>query len=58
MSQGWSQPELAERVELSRWTIANVESHDKGLSLETLARFHSLGLDLNWLITGVGTPPD
>jgi transcriptional regulator with XRE-family HTH domain len=50
MSKGWTQPELAAQIGLSRWTVANIESNGRGVSIETLVRFHAVGADLNWLV--------
>jgi transcriptional regulator with XRE-family HTH domain len=50
MSRGWTQPELAAKLGLSRQSVANIESNGRGMSLEGLARLHALGADLNWIV--------
>lgn len=54
LSRDWTQQQLAELIGLSKQTVANVENGQQGFSLEVLEILYHQGIDLNWLIGGVG----
>ncbi|WP_141703468.1 helix-turn-helix domain-containing protein, partial [Methylobrevis pamukkalensis] len=51
-SQGWTQGELGDRLEVSEQTIGRYERGERSPKAEELLKLAELGCDPTWLVTG------